>query len=97
MVLSFEMEFVREVRRDTSPAMQLCKSFSTPPRLFLFCKFFQGIDKIFFISAARLKASGLKQELLCWNISLCFAFIYQNYSEVFIELRRVDCLLLWEI
>lgn len=60
---SWEMEFVREVRTDTSRAMQLCKSFSFSFLIWL-CKFFQGIDKMFFISAARPEESALRRSFL---------------------------------
>lgn len=50
-----QMEFVRKVRTDTSREMQLCKSFLRFLVCSWLCKFFQGIDKMFFISVARLE------------------------------------------
>lgn len=80
------MEFVRKVRRDTSHEMQLCKSFIFHPRLpLLFCKFFQGIDKIFFISAARLgesaAASGVG-ELFMLKYFIVFRLHCQKYFQL---------------
>lgn len=52
-----EMEFVRKVRKEIH--LVKCNYVKVFSSLLLFCKFFQGIDKMFFIFAARLGKSAV--------------------------------------
>lgn len=54
--------------------------------LLLFCKFFQGIDKMFFIFAARPRRVNREEEgeevFWWWNILLYFPLRSQKYSKL---------------
>lgn len=57
-----------------------CNYVKVSTFLLLFCKFFQGIDKMFLISVARPEhwVYSFDAKFLCKNISLCFDFEAKN-------------------